>query len=114
MTLLLDEKIQYRIQQAEDYVVCFEQLVSCTNPEIPDKCIIAGPTRLNFRRLEDKLPREQIKFGWDNLHFAMNVEMLLKLGLTGIERTARENADKLENEEAHYLTVIQVSSRFLG
>lgn len=105
-TLILDEQIQFRIQQAVDYALCFEQLILCTDPEIPDKGIIAGPTRPNYGGLESKLPKEQIKFGWDNLHFAMNVETLLRLGFVGIEKTARQNADKLDDEESNYLMAI--------
>jgi hypothetical protein len=75
-TLLLDEQIRFRIQQAEDYAICFEQLISCTNPEMPNKSIIAGPIQPDYKRLGDRLPRDQIKFGWDNLHSAMNVETL--------------------------------------
>ena len=105
-TLLLNEQIQFRIQQAEDYAICFEQLISCTNPEMPDKGIIAGPIQPDYKRLGDKLPRDQIKFGWDNLHFAMNVEMLLRLGFVGVEKIARENANRLDDEESNYLTAI--------
>jgi pyruvate-formate lyase len=111
---LLDEQIQYRIQQAEDYAVCFEQLILCTSPEIPDKGIIVGPIQADYRQLNDKLPRDQIKFGSDNLHFAMNVETLLRLGFIGIERIARENAEKLDDDESNYLMAIAKCHRAMA
>ena len=44
--------------------------------------------------------------GMDNRHFPMNLSALLRLGLPGIERTARENAAKTSGEESVCLAAI--------
>ena len=99
--------VQRRTEKASTCAMAFETLIDCTDVEIPQKGILAGPVQLNFVGLEEKLgspPWEVL--GADNQHFAMNMENLLELGFTGVAHQARKNMEHLEGEEAGYLAAI--------
>jgi len=105
--MLKIDHIQRRMEKAAECAMAFEALIDCTNVEIPQEGVLAGPVQLNFEGLEKELncPAWQM-LGADNQHFAMNMETLLRLGFAGIAREARKNAKRLVGEEAEYLEVI--------
>lgn len=83
----------------------FSMLLDATEAEIPLRGVLAGPARMNHEAARKKFGA----FPWcgdDNLHFPMNVGTLLRLGLTGIEQTARTAAAKSCGEQAAYLRAI--------
>jgi len=105
-TLSINELTQNRIRRAEEYADDFEQLIAITKPEIPDTGILAGPAWLDYKLFQEEFRKNQVMLGQDNHHFAMNVRTLLQLGLTGIEKTARTNSERMSGEESVYLLAV--------
>ncbi len=105
-TLSINDLTQNRIRRAEEYADDFEQLIAITKPEIPDTGILAGPVWLDRQAFQEEFRKDRIMLGQDNHHFAMNVRTLLKLGLTGIENTARANSERMSGEESVYLLAV--------
>lgn len=103
-----DGLTQERMQRAAVCAEAFEALLEGTAPEIPRHGVLAGPAHMSHERVPAHLRRGNngSMLGDDNLHFAMNVQTLLRLGFAGIARTARKKAERLSGESAAYLRAI--------
>jgi formate C-acetyltransferase len=100
-----DDAAAQRASEAERHAASFEALLGNTPVEAPKTGSLAGPPHLDWRGAQEALGAPP-STGADNLHFAMNVATLLRLGFAGIEETARANAQRLDGEEAAYLEAI--------
>ena len=83
----------------------FEVMVSCTPPEVPHQGVLAGPDTFDRAAIRERMEGEP---GWgeDNLHFALNVETLLRLGFCGIAEAAEKKARNSRGEPAAFLESI--------
>ncbi|MCE5280057.1 MAG: pyruvate formate lyase family protein [Planctomycetaceae bacterium] len=87
--------VQKRIELARQIAEHTVQSLAQTPPEIRPQGLIAGPMR--------RTCSQGMNWGADNLHYPMDVRTLLRLGVSGIAATARENATRLAPEQADYL-----------
>ncbi|MHB1356052.1 MAG: pyruvate formate lyase family protein [Anaerolineae bacterium] len=101
----LDTQTALRSNRADQLAALITTAVECTPVEIPSGGLLAGPLHVNMAEAARKLgyPWE---WSADNLHFALNVHTLLKLGLPGIIQQAEQRASELGGERAHYLQAI--------
>ena len=106
--MVTDDVVQERMRRATVYAEAFEALLEGTDPEVTTEGGLAGPAHMNRECVPERLRQGNTwnMMGDDNLHFAMNVETLLRLGFAGIARMARENAERVSGEAATYLRAI--------
>lgn len=84
----------------------FRRVLACTGPVVPDSGVLAGPIHLNRNAAAEQLGHWPAT-GADNLHFALNLGTLMRLGFAGIVAAAEKRRRGVSGtEEAAYLDAI--------
>ena len=83
----------------------FEAQIAGTQPVIPVQGILAGPDTFDWEAVKQRMEGDPRR-GDDNLHFAMNVDTLLRMGFSGIAEAAEEKSRSCQGKPAVFLQAI--------